>query len=55
MCVFCKIVKGELPTNLVYEDDVVMAILDISQATKGHTLVIPKNTLSISTMLMKIL
>ena len=42
MCVFCKIVKGELPTNLVYEDDVVMAILDISQATKGHTLVIPK-------------
>ncbi|MGI6581830.1 MAG: HIT family protein [Erysipelotrichaceae bacterium] len=42
MCVFCSIIKGDIPTNLVYEDDVVMAILDISQATKGHTLVIPK-------------
>ncbi|NLZ75216.1 MAG: HIT family protein [Erysipelotrichia bacterium] len=42
MCVFCSIIKGDIPTNLVYEDDVVMAILDISQATKGHTLIIPK-------------
>ncbi|MGI6608593.1 MAG: HIT family protein [Erysipelotrichaceae bacterium] len=42
MCIFCSIVKGELPTNLVYEDDIVMAILDLSQATRGHTLVIPK-------------
>ncbi len=42
MCVFCQIVNGELPTNLVYEDDKVIAILDLAQATKGHTLVLPK-------------
>ncbi len=42
MCVFCSIIKGDLPTNIVYEDDIVMAILDTSQATRGHTLVIPK-------------
>lgn len=53
MCVFCSIIKGDIPTNLVYEDDVVMAILDISQATKGHTLIIPKNIMLISMMLKK--
>lgn len=42
MCVFCKIVNGEIPSKKVYEDDDVLAILDISQATKGHTLVMPK-------------
>ncbi len=41
-CVFCKIVKGEIPSHKVYEDDDVLAFLDISQVTKGHTLVIPK-------------
>ncbi|WAA13015.1 HIT family protein [Fervidibacillus halotolerans] len=41
-CVFCKIVKGELPSAKVYEDEHVLAFLDISQVTKGHTLVIPK-------------
>lgn len=40
--VFCKIIDGEIPSNKVYEDDEVLAILDISQATKGHTLVLPK-------------
>lgn len=40
--IFYKIAKGEIPTNVVYEDDVVMAFLDTSQVTKGHTLVIPK-------------
>lgn len=40
--VFCKIIDGEIPSTKVYEDDDVLAILDISQATKGHTLVIPK-------------
>ena len=40
--VFCKIIKGEIPSAKVYEDDDVLAILDISQATRGHTLVIPK-------------
>ena len=42
MCVFCEIIKGNIPSYKVYEDDKVIAILDISQATLGHTLVIPK-------------
>lgn len=41
-CIFCKIVNGELPAAKVYEDEHVLAFLDISQVTKGHTLVIPK-------------
>jgi len=40
--VFCRIIKGEIPSKKVYEDDRVLAILDISQATKGHVLIIPK-------------
>ena len=42
MCVFCKIINGEIPSYKIYETDTVMAFLDISQNTKGHTLVIPK-------------
>ena len=42
MCVFCKIVNGEIPCYKVYEDDLLLAFLDISQVTKGHTLVVPK-------------
>ena len=41
-CIFCKIVRGEIPSHKVYEDDDVLAFLDIGQVTKGHTLVIPK-------------
>ncbi len=41
-CVFCKIVKGELPARKVYEDEDVIAFLDINPITKGHTLVVPK-------------
>ncbi|WP_066191933.1 MULTISPECIES: HIT family protein [Gracilibacillus] len=41
-CIFCKIIAGEIPSAKVYEDDDVYAFLDISQVTKGHTLVIPK-------------
>lgn len=41
-CLFCKIVRGEIPSSKVYEDDDVLAFLDISQTTVGHTLVIPK-------------
>lgn len=41
-CIFCKIVTGELPSAKVYEDEHVYAFLDLSQVTKGHTLVIPK-------------
>ena len=41
-CIFCKIATGDIPSYKIYEDDVVYAFLDLSQATKGHTLVIPK-------------
>ncbi|MFV0560004.1 MAG: HIT family protein [Enterococcus sp.] len=41
-CIFCKIINQEVPSYKVYEDDVVYAFLDLSQATKGHTLVVPK-------------
>ncbi|WP_210364659.1 HIT family protein [Bacillus sp. REN3] len=41
-CIFCKIINGEIPSAKVYEDEHVLAFLDISQVTKGHTLVIPK-------------
>lgn len=42
MTIFERIINNEIPSYKVYEDDVVIAILDISQASKGHTLVIPK-------------
>lgn len=41
-CVFCKIIQGEIPSQKVYEDDQVIAFLDLSQVTPGHTLVVPK-------------
>ena len=41
-CIFCKIIDGEIPSYKVYEDDNVLAFLDITQGTKGHTLVVPK-------------
>ncbi|VTS42722.1 HIT-family protein [Streptococcus porcinus] len=41
-CIFCKIINGDIPSSKVYEDDNVLAFLDISQATPGHTLLIPK-------------
>ncbi|WNS76772.1 HIT family protein [Bacillus sp. DTU_2020_1000418_1_SI_GHA_SEK_038] len=41
-CIFCKIVNGEIPSAKVFENEHVLAFLDISQVTKGHTLVIPK-------------
>lgn len=42
-CIFCKIVRGELPSYKVYEDDKVIAFLDIRPVNAGHTLVVPKN------------
>jgi len=41
-CIFCKIIKGKIPAYKVYEDDFVLAFLDIYPASKGHTLVVPK-------------
>ncbi len=42
-CIFCAIAAGEIPSFKVYEDDLVLAYLDINPFSKGHTLVIPKN------------
>ena len=41
-CIFCKIVKGEVPSYKVYEDDDFLAFLDIHPESPGHTQVIPK-------------
>jgi histidine triad (HIT) family protein len=41
-CVFCRIIKGELPCSKVYEDDRVISFLDINPVSTGHTLVVPK-------------
>ena len=41
-CIFCKIIKGELPCYKIYEDDNFLAFLDIQPIAKGHTLIIPK-------------
>ncbi len=41
-CIFCKIINKEIPNYTVYEDDAVLAFLDIFPCSKGHTVVIPK-------------
>ena len=41
-CIFCKIVKGEIPSNKVYEDETVLAFRDIAPMAPVHILVIPK-------------
>ena len=42
-CIFCKIINKEITGHILFENEHVLAFLDISQTTKGHTLVIPKN------------
>jgi len=42
-CIFCKIIKGEIPSIKLYEDEKTIAFLDIYPVAKGHTLIIPKN------------
>lgn len=41
-CIFCKIVEGKIPSLKIYEDDVILAFLDINPDSNGHTLIIPK-------------
>jgi len=41
-CIFCKIIAGEIPSHIVYQDENVFAFLDIHPCSKGHTVVIPK-------------
>ena len=50
-CIFCKIVNGELPSYKLYEDDMIMAFLDVNPIFPGHTLIIPKkHTLDINSI-----
>ena len=52
-CIFCKIIAGELPSQTIEEDERTVAFMDISPATRGHLLVVPReharNLLEIST------
>lgn len=41
-CLFCKIVEGEIPSYKIYEDEFVIAFLDINPVSNGHTLIVPK-------------
>lgn len=42
-CIFCKIISGEIPSRTVYEDDSYKAIMDVSPASRGHVIILPKN------------
>lgn len=46
-CIFCRIIKGDVPSKKVYEDDKVLAILDINPANVGHILLLPKEHYSV--------
>lgn len=41
-CLFCKIIKGEIPSHKIYEDEETFAFLDINPCSRGHTVVVPK-------------
>ena len=41
-CIFCRIIRGEIPSYKIYEDEKTLAFLDISPSAPGHTLIIPK-------------
>ena len=51
--IFSKIISGEIPSFKIYENDYVYAFLDISQVSKGHTLLVPKTFSKIYLKLMK--
>ena len=42
-CIFCKIIAGAIPSKTVYEDEDYKAILDVSPASQGHVIILPKN------------
>jgi len=42
-CIFCQIVNRSIPSNIIYEDELSLAFLDIFPVSKGHTIVIPKD------------
>ena len=45
-CIFCKIIKGEIPSFTLYEDEEIKVFMDVSPASKGHSLYIPKEHFS---------
>ena len=50
-CIFCKIVKGDIPSYKIYEDELILALLDVNPVFPGHTLIIPKkHTLDINSI-----
>lgn len=50
-CIFCKIIDGDIPSYKIYEDEKILAFLDVNPITPGHTLIIPKkHTLDINTI-----
>lgn len=42
-CIFCKIIAGEIPSHVLYEDEKFKVVLDVGPATRGHALILPKN------------
>lgn len=46
MCLFCKILKKEIPANVVYEDDIIIAFKDVKPIAPIHILIIPKKHIS---------
>ena len=50
-CISCKIINKEIPCYKIYEDDIVLAFLDVNPTSNGHTLIVPKeHTLDITTI-----
>lgn len=41
-CIFCKIIAGDMPSHTIYEDDDVVAFMDINPVNPGHVLIVPK-------------
>ncbi|MFW9809479.1 MAG: HIT family protein [Candidatus Thorarchaeota archaeon] len=41
-CIFCRIVRGEMPASLIFEDEICMAFMDVFPINRGHSLLIPK-------------
>lgn len=42
-CIFCKLANGDIPTNVIYEDEMFTVIMDAAPAAKGHALILPKD------------
>ena len=51
MCIFCKIISGDIPSYTIYEDEQVKVFLDVNPKSNGHVLIVPKkHTLDIDTI-----